>query len=278
VSVCLPTRNGAELLPATLRAVAAQTLPDWELIVAVNASTDACAPIAAAWAEHDPRIRVVLTDDPLTEAAHRNLAVAEAAAPVVKLLDPGAVLHPHCLHRQLGHLCDPWIALAVCRHNTVAADGRVLAGGRGLRGLGHRITVARAAVRRGDNPLGPPAGALFRRADYLAVGGCRDDPAAVAELDLWLRLLGRGELYASPATLLDVPAPTAGPDAALQAARDRYLAAVADDPTLAVRDRDRAVGVLGAPLARARAARLHRRAARALGAGRAELEQNRPAA
>ena len=57
VSVITPAWNAAATLEATIASVAAQTFPDWEMLVADDGSTDATPAIAAAWAARDPRVR-----------------------------------------------------------------------------------------------------------------------------------------------------------------------------------------------------------------------------
>src|SRR5262249_56049555 len=60
--------------------------------------------------------------------------------------------------------------------------------------LGRRsgIQVARKVVRSGINPIGEPGGVLFRRRDYLAVGGWHPCRRWAMDLDLWVRLLPCG--------------------------------------------------------------------------------------
>lgn len=277
VAVCVPVRDDARHLDATLASIAAQTLDDWEAVVSINASRDGSAAIACAHATHDPRIRVIVTADPLTPAAQRNLAVYEASAALVKLLDVGDELSAHCLHRQVGLLADPAIALALARRDLLDAAGTVLARGAGLPGLiGRRdlLGVARAVVRHGGDPLGEAACALFRRADYLGVGGLGDRHGRLGELDLWLRLLRHGgQCYGTGAALARVRVRPAAPPATARG----YAATLAADPTAGVRARDRAWGVLGGPLARARGRARYAVAARRFVAAAAELEQNQPA-
>lgn len=60
LSVVIPCRNGAAVLPRQLAALAAQEWPEpWEVIVVDNASTDASAGVAAAWAGRLPSLRVL---------------------------------------------------------------------------------------------------------------------------------------------------------------------------------------------------------------------------
>lgn len=57
VTIGLPTYNGSKYLPATLDALLAQDLEDFELVISDNGSTDATAAIAAEAAGADRRVR-----------------------------------------------------------------------------------------------------------------------------------------------------------------------------------------------------------------------------
>lgn len=60
VSVIIPVRNGAALLPHQLRALASQTYDGpWEVVVADNGSTDHTVAIAQGWADRIPNLRIV---------------------------------------------------------------------------------------------------------------------------------------------------------------------------------------------------------------------------
>jgi len=57
VSVVLVTYNRAHLLDATIGAILAQTMTDFELIIADNASPDHTEQVCRRWALQDGRIR-----------------------------------------------------------------------------------------------------------------------------------------------------------------------------------------------------------------------------
>jgi len=60
LSVVIPVRNGAELLPVQLRALAAQEFDHpWEVVVVDNGSTDGTAEVAASFRSALPRLRIV---------------------------------------------------------------------------------------------------------------------------------------------------------------------------------------------------------------------------
>jgi hypothetical protein len=59
ISIGMPVYNGAAHLPRALDSLLAQTLGDFDLTIADNASTDATRDICEAYSRNDPRIRYV---------------------------------------------------------------------------------------------------------------------------------------------------------------------------------------------------------------------------
>ncbi len=89
VSVILPTRDRAALLPAALDSVRAQTHERWELLVVDDGSVDATPELLAGL--DDPRIRVV-SGAGAGPAAARNLGLAAARGAIVAYLDDDNVM------------------------------------------------------------------------------------------------------------------------------------------------------------------------------------------
>lgn len=103
VSVLMPCLNGAAHLAAAIASVQAQEVPDWELIIADDGSTDDSAKIAWACAAEDPRIRPLPVPDGgrTGAAATRNRALAQARGRYVAFLDCDDLWRPAKLARQL---------------------------------------------------------------------------------------------------------------------------------------------------------------------------------
>ncbi|TCO72045.1 glycosyltransferase family 2 protein [Rhodovulum euryhalinum] len=59
VTICMPACEAAATLERAVASVRAQTVPDWRLIIADDASTDATWPLARAAAAADPRIEAI---------------------------------------------------------------------------------------------------------------------------------------------------------------------------------------------------------------------------
>lgn len=62
ISIVLPTRNRAHLLPGSIDSCLGQTYDNWELIIVNDASTDDTEAVAQAYCAKDARIRYVVSD------------------------------------------------------------------------------------------------------------------------------------------------------------------------------------------------------------------------
>ncbi|CRK58978.1 Glycosyltransferase [Alloactinosynnema sp. L-07] len=91
ISIILPTRNRATLVPRAVESVLAQSYPNWELVIVDDASSDNTAEVLASFG--DPRIRAV-TGPGRGVCAARNVGLAVATGEVVTYADDDNVMHP----------------------------------------------------------------------------------------------------------------------------------------------------------------------------------------
>ncbi|MFC5061609.1 glycosyltransferase [Actinomycetospora atypica] len=203
VSVCIPVYRGERFLARTLQHVLGQTTQDMEVVVLDNASDDGTPDVIASF--DDPRLRIERnrTTLPLTE--NWNRAVALSRGPFVKLVCADDLLHPRCLEVQAEALASaPDVAFVVHRQDLVDCEDRIIAPARFLRGLlgvHDRTSVLRRIVRAGANPIGAPAGVMFRRSAFDATEGFRVGREFLADLDLWVQLTEHGNLLGLRETL-----------------------------------------------------------------------------
>jgi glycosyltransferase involved in cell wall biosynthesis len=100
VSVVLPCRDAGATLDDCIASVEAQSFAAYEVIAIDDGSTDATRPMLDAWAERDPRVRVV-------EAGGNGLVAAlqagtgTACAPLIARMDADDVAHPTRLEAQV---------------------------------------------------------------------------------------------------------------------------------------------------------------------------------
>jgi glycosyltransferase involved in cell wall biosynthesis len=109
VSVLMPAWNVAPFIGAAIASVLRQTLPNLELLVVDDGSTDATASIVTGQA--DFRVRLLRQANAGVSAA-RNLALAEASGQALLFLDADDMLAPDALAR---------LAKALWRHPQAAA-------------------------------------------------------------------------------------------------------------------------------------------------------------
>lgn len=100
VSVIVPTRDRADLLPRTLGSVLAQTYRNFELIVVDDGSTDATESVVRAL--DDPRVRYERKGPPHSAAAARNHGAALARGALIAFNDTGDDWLPEKLAVQVG--------------------------------------------------------------------------------------------------------------------------------------------------------------------------------
>jgi len=91
VSVVLPTRDRAALLPRAVASVRVQTYPHWELLVVDDGSVDETPAMLAGIA--DTRVRTFRSDGGGVCGA-RNLALRRARGEIIAYLDDDNLMHP----------------------------------------------------------------------------------------------------------------------------------------------------------------------------------------
>lgn len=101
VSVVMPAFNLASFLRDSVNSVLAQTVPDLELLVIDDCSTDETRSVASDIARNDSRVRVIGSEVNLGGAGARNLGLAAASGRYVAFLDGDDLWAPDKLERQL---------------------------------------------------------------------------------------------------------------------------------------------------------------------------------
>lgn len=95
ISVVIPTRDRAALLPPLLEALSGQTgCPPFEVVAVNDGSADDTATRLQQWAENDPAWRRVLTDTGRGPAAARNRGLHEARGAIIAFVDDDCLPEP----------------------------------------------------------------------------------------------------------------------------------------------------------------------------------------
>ncbi len=205
VSVCIPTYNGERFVERTLRSVLAQHYTDFEIVLGDDGSTDATLDVVRRIT--DDRLRIVSGVSGVSAPANFNRLIAAARGKYVKLLCQDDTLYPDCLGRQVAAMEDGasrGVVLVSCKRDIIDDHDRVVYRHRGWRGAAGFIDGAqamRANVRAGTNLIGEPSATLCSREVIEAVGGYSLDQNYMVDLDLWMRMLDRGNLVYIPESL-----------------------------------------------------------------------------
>jgi len=194
ISVCVPTYNYARYLPEAIGSVLGQSLPDFELLIIDDASTDDTRRVVEGSAGKDPRIDFRVNPVNLGMVENWNLCLRGARGTYVKFLFGDDLLaSPEALRRMAAILdADPSVSLVASARNVIDETSRVKA----VRshfpdGL---VVDGPAVIRRclvaQENLIGEPSAVMFRR-DQAARGF---DPrySQFVDLEMWLHLLEKG--------------------------------------------------------------------------------------
>jgi len=187
VSVIMPAYNVAPYIGASIESVLAQTMPDWELVIANDESTDHTSAIAQAYVARDSRIRLIHRPNGGISAA-RNSAIRESHGELLAILDSDDLWEPSYLEAQMA-IFDEHPEVDV-----VTGNGWVL-GGR-LHGLPARPWPDGRPQPTLASILGDELSifimSIMRRRVYDAIGGFDERLRSNEDYHFWLRAAARG--------------------------------------------------------------------------------------
>lgn len=199
VSVVVPSFNSEAFIGTTISSILAQDFAQFELIISDHSSTDNTLDIVSQFAD-DSRIRVIRCHAGGGADRNWNSGTFYAQGRYLKLVPADDYLYPTCLSRQLKAIeRSSEIVLVASRRDIVDMQGRVVLPSRGLAGISGETDGAsaiRQSVRWGGNLFGEPACTLLRTELVRQLGGWSSRRPYVIDLDLYIRVLERGRLYA----------------------------------------------------------------------------------
>ena len=189
VSVVMPIYNGAEFLALSIDSVLAQTLPDFELILVDDGSTDGTAEIIRRYAAADRRIvPIAKANSGISDTLNQGLAVARADW--IARLDSDDLMLPERLARQLAFVeADPELIAAGSYYEIIDPAGR---------SHGTRLPLPRTrdelagflAAREPLSFLHPSM--IYRRQAALDLGGYDKRTEPAEDVALFARMLATG--------------------------------------------------------------------------------------
>ncbi len=123
VSVITAAFNAESFIAETIASVQAQSLTDWEMLIADDASNDRTAEIVQALAAEDPRVRLIRLEKNGGVARARNAALAEARGRYIAFLDSDDLWLPQKLERQIAFMTRHDAAMSYTGYRRINEDG-----------------------------------------------------------------------------------------------------------------------------------------------------------
>ena len=123
VSIITPSWNVERLIGETIESVQAQTLADWELLIADDCSTDKTAAVVESYVEKDPRIKLIRQPRNGGPALARQAAIEQAQGRFIAFLDSDDLWLPPKLERQIAFARDRRAALSFTAFRRINEDG-----------------------------------------------------------------------------------------------------------------------------------------------------------
>jgi glycosyltransferase involved in cell wall biosynthesis len=193
VSVILPSFNRPALLRRAIASVFAQTLTDWELVVADDGSSSETRSYLVGL--DDARVRILWLPHTGNPAIVRNAALAKARGTYVAFLDSDDTWMPTKLETQLAALsAKPTCGWSYTATERVDADGHPLPNGGTF--IPYEGSILEACLR--DRAHIALSTVLALRTLVNEVGAFDEQQGFAEDYDLWLRLAAR-----SPAVPVD---------------------------------------------------------------------------
>ena len=125
VSIITPSWNVERLIGETIESVQAQTLRDWELLIADDCSTDNTAAMIESYAAKDPRVKLIRQPRNSGPALARQAAIEQAQGRFIAFLDSDDLWLPAKLERQVAFAREHRAALSYTAFRRINENGSV---------------------------------------------------------------------------------------------------------------------------------------------------------
>lgn len=182
VTAVMAAHNCEFTIATAIRSILQQTLPDFELVVVDDGSTDRTGDLVKEFTD-DSRVRLLTNSQMLGSAASRNIAVQNSSAPFLAVCDADDISLPHRFERQYRRLSGDG-SLAVC-------GAQVVTFGRDQICAVGNFPVDPLEIRRQLHQFRMPiahCSAMIRRSIFLEVSGYDEDLLRAQDFDLFLRM------------------------------------------------------------------------------------------
>jgi len=182
VSVITAAYNAEAFIAGTIASVQAQSLSDWEMLVADDASGDRTAPIVAAVAAEDDRVRLIRLPQNGGVARARNAALAAARGRFIAFLDSDDLWLPQKLERQVAFMKAKEAAVSYTAFRRIDESGSRVG----------RLVKVPARLTYRQLLRNTAIATLTGMVDTAKTGPLRMTEARRDDYILWLSLLKRG--------------------------------------------------------------------------------------
>jgi predicted O-linked N-acetylglucosamine transferase (SPINDLY family)/glycosyltransferase involved in cell wall biosynthesis len=169
VSILIHTYNRKELLALALESALAQTVTDFEVVIADNASTDGAWEVCKAFAARDPRVRIFQNEINIGAGFNGLRAMSECRGKYVKILYSDDLMSPDFLEKTLPLIEDPDVGCVF----TAAEIGREPGSGTISYKIGNQPGMISSEefiyysiFKQGTIVPNSPGAGLFRLADF----------------------------------------------------------------------------------------------------------------
>jgi glycosyltransferase involved in cell wall biosynthesis len=183
VTVYIPTRNRYELLKRAVLSCLAQTHKKLEIIVVDDGSDAAVQQQVMELSKLDPRINVILQNEPAGACAARNRAIAVASGQFISGLDDDDEFTPDRIATLLElFLNNPSRSFVSSGYCIKTASGQVLTSNKGAREIDLSALLFANVV----------GNQILTKTDYLReIGGFDVNLPSCQDYDTWIRLAQR---------------------------------------------------------------------------------------
>ncbi len=201
-SIVIPTWNGEKYLLETIRSVCEQTFRIIEILIVDDGSSDSSVQIAEMEAAKDERIKVYSNPKRVGIAGNWNRGLKAAKGDYIKILGQDDILCPDSIQKSVSILDDyPTVSL-VCSFESSTEGDEGTREEESFPGIGELDgAFAQQRIIESGNWIGGPTSVMFRRADLIKTGTFDPDLPCSLDWEMWLRLLGYGNLYVIPEIL-----------------------------------------------------------------------------
>ena len=193
VSVVMSLYNGAETLKNTIDSILSQTFKDFEFIIINDGSSDESSLLLSSLNNLDSRIKVFSQKNiGLTKSLINGCRLAKGK--YIARQDNGDYSYPKRLEQQVKYLEQNQDTVMVSTATAFVGPQQ-----EELYTVIQSQHDAETGLTRGSVSTfeGPPhhGSVMFRRSDYDAVGGYREEFKVAQDIDLWSRLIEHGKHY-----------------------------------------------------------------------------------